>query len=92
MKTITSMLFGIATLIGSASITATEAANTTAADEKCYEHIVNAASIHGSRYVWIVLRDAYGKGPFDAAVQVYNEAGDGITTPAGDHGKFNIGQ
>ena len=72
MKTIITAMFGIATLIGSASSTAT--------DEECYEHIVNSVSIHGSRYSWFIIRDAYNKGPFDAAIRVYDEAGNRVTS------------
>lgn len=74
MKLTTKVLVGIATLFfGTFGSVATEA------DDECYEHIINAVRIHGSSYAWIIIRDAYGKGPIDAKYRVYNVDGDLLT-------------
>ena len=85
MRSIITALLGIATLIGSASITATEAANATitAADEECYEHIVSDIRVVDNEHTRITIRDAYGNGPFDAKYRVYNQHGNPLTITTG---------
>ena len=82
MKTLISMLVGIATLIGSASSIAT--------DEECYEHIVSGIRVVNFEQTRITIRDAYGNGPFDAGYQVYNQHGNPLTITTGYVSDINV--
>ena len=84
MKTIISMLFGIATLFGSASSIATDTTSTTeavsgtAADEECFLHVVTGLYVGnyaGARRSHIVIGDISGDGDFHASVSAYSKDG-----------------
>ena len=84
MKPGIDILVLIATLLfGTFGSVATATTTTTAtADEVCYEHVVIGVYIVDNAFTWLMIGDAYGKGPFNARISVYDEAGNPVTLPA----------